>query len=58
MKCDYTDRASRTMAEAFGPYTSHHLSPMPDKRPTLWRQAAGWIALVAVMALIGALMAA
>ena len=25
-----TRKYSRTMAEAFGPYTSNHLEPMPD----------------------------
>lgn len=49
----WTQRAPRTLAESFGPYTSHQLEPMPEPRN---RHAQDWcIYACAVVALVAIL---
>jgi len=47
----WTGRASRSMADAFGPYVTHELHPMPEPKP---KHDAADIALyiVAVIAVL------
>lgn len=50
-----TRRHPRTLAEAFGPYTSHDLQPMKDQRQreTSGAEIAAYIlALVAIMLIV------
>lgn len=50
-----TRRYPRTMAEAFGPYTSRDLQPMPDKSPDY---GAGWWIAITLIALVALFLAA
>ena len=47
-----TRRFTRTMAEAFGPYTSHDLLPM--RQPERWFDGIASVALALVLAIAGA----
>lgn len=38
-------RHPRTMQQAFGPYTSHHLQPMPSPR----KRTPGWLLALLVI---------
>lgn len=48
-----TRRHPRTMAEAFGPYTSHDLQPMRESRPY---SPAWWIAMAAIAVAIAVIL--
>jgi hypothetical protein len=40
------------MAEAFGPYTSHNLQPMPEPRRRIWQDIALVIAGILAVVVI------
>lgn len=44
----HTGRASRTMKERFGPYTSNSLHPMPDRAADTDYSLAWWAAMVVI----------
>lgn len=52
---NWTGRPVRTMQEAFGPYTSSTLHPMPDQRQS--GTAADWVTVAIGLAFIAAVVA-
>ena len=53
-----TKRHPRTMQQAFGPYTSHDLEPMPDDHlPWMLRDLAAAIIYILALIAIGIILA-